>query len=170
MIVYVLKLQRNKFYVGITNDLKSRLTAHTGGYGAQWTKLYPPMSIFERIDDADLFDEDKYVIKYMALHGVENVRGGSYSQLKLDPVQIKNIRIQIANVTNSCFRCGSSEHFAKNCSSGVIDAPDADDDYKKMNYAFKIISCFKCGKKGHYARECYSKYDINGQIIKNNVY
>ena len=37
-IVYVLKCSDGTFYTGITNNLKSRITAHQNGEGAKYTR------------------------------------------------------------------------------------------------------------------------------------
>jgi hypothetical protein len=39
----------------------------------------------------DKFDEDKYVFKYMEKYGIENVRGGCFSQVVLPEDKIKMI-------------------------------------------------------------------------------
>ena len=38
--LYVLKLENDKYYVGKTRDLESRITAHKKGNGAAWTKQH----------------------------------------------------------------------------------------------------------------------------------
>ena len=43
--LYVLKLEENKYYVGITRDLDERLRLHREGEGAKWTMLYPPVKV-----------------------------------------------------------------------------------------------------------------------------
>ena len=45
-IVYVLKCSDGTFYTGITNNLKSRITAHQNGEGAKYTRGRSPFVIF----------------------------------------------------------------------------------------------------------------------------
>ena len=45
-IVYVLKCSDGTFYTGITNNLKSRITAHQNGEGAKYTRGRGPFVIF----------------------------------------------------------------------------------------------------------------------------
>ena len=40
--IYVLKLSRGKYYVGMTRKNIDRVLAHIDGKGAAWTKKYPP--------------------------------------------------------------------------------------------------------------------------------
>jgi hypothetical protein len=83
VFVYVLELVSGKYYIGKTNSPSHRIEDHIGIYGSAWTRKYKPNKLIELVPDCDSFDEDKYVLKYMQKYGVENVRGGSFSQVKL---------------------------------------------------------------------------------------
>ncbi len=42
--VYVLRLERQKFYVGSTlREMPTRYKEHTEGWGSRWTGHYPPV-------------------------------------------------------------------------------------------------------------------------------
>jgi predicted GIY-YIG superfamily endonuclease len=41
-VTYVLKLEEDKWYVGLTTNLNQRLTQHFTGDGAKWTQLFKP--------------------------------------------------------------------------------------------------------------------------------
>ncbi len=113
--VYVLQLETNKFYVGSTNDVKRRFQEHKQGMGSEWTKKYKPISIIRIYDQASSFDEDKYVKIYMSKYGIDNVRGGSYSNITLTISQIELLKREIYGSTGACFRCGRKGHFIKDC-------------------------------------------------------
>ncbi|MBL4735872.1 MAG: GIY-YIG nuclease family protein [Flavobacteriales bacterium] len=54
---YILECSDDNYYVGSTVDIDRRLSEHTNGRGANFTKRYPPvklvyLEIFIRIDDA----------------------------------------------------------------------------------------------------------------------
>ena len=84
--IYILKLSNDKYYVGKTSkSVIDRFNTHKRGlgFGSSWTKLHTPIKILDQFASVDIFDEDKYTKKYMKGYGVENVRGGSYSNIKL---------------------------------------------------------------------------------------
>lgn len=114
-IIYILKLENNKFYVGKTKNILIRYKQHVNGNGSFWTKKFKPIHIDKLIYDCDDFDEDKYVKIYMSIHGIDNVRGGTYIQEKLSKNIKKFIISEIRMAQNKCLLCGSTEHFAKTC-------------------------------------------------------
>jgi predicted GIY-YIG superfamily endonuclease len=114
--IYVLELIMNKFYVGKTSkDVKLRFNQHVKGKGAIWTKMFKPIKIIESYETTNDFEEDMITKKYMNKYGIENVRGGSYVQINLEPNQIKFIEQELKSSNNLCFICGSSKHFAVKC-------------------------------------------------------
>jgi predicted GIY-YIG superfamily endonuclease len=79
--LYVLKLEENKYYVGITRDLDERLSLHKEGEGARWTALYPPVKVLfvkvYRTRKNALKAENKATL-ILAKHG-KDVRGGQWT-------------------------------------------------------------------------------------------
>ena len=45
--LYILKLQNNKYYIGVTTDLQKRYAEHEQGIASGWTKLYAPVKIIK---------------------------------------------------------------------------------------------------------------------------
>ena len=82
MHVYALKLEQDKYYVGISNDEK-RINNHFNGTGSSWTKRYKPVSIIEKIDNADKNTEKAITLKYMKLYGWRNVRGAGWTGFEI---------------------------------------------------------------------------------------
>lgn len=148
MYIYILKLEQNKYYVGKSNNLLQRIDQHFLSSGAAWTKMYKPISIERIIPDCDAFDEDKYTKIYMNEYGIDNVRGGSYTQIKLDSGIHELLKREINGSKNKCFKCGSDKHFVNDCP--------------------KVVVCYRCERKGHQTNQCYAKKDINGNIISEN--
>ncbi len=115
VIIYILELENKKYYVGKTTNPNFRLEQHFAGSGSQWTKKYKPLSILEIIPNCDNFDEDKYTIKYMEKYGINNVRGGSFCEIKLNDNNITTLNQIINNITDKCYICGKNDHYANNC-------------------------------------------------------
>ena len=84
--VYILKLEDEKYYIGIAIDPNKRFSEHQqqGKDCASWCKKYKPIEIIEIIEtnykamkDATLI-EDIHTLRYIETFGAENVRGGRY--------------------------------------------------------------------------------------------
>lgn len=137
--VYILKLKEGKYYIGKTKNIEKKWNEHLSGEGSEWTKKYKPILLMKIIVSTSYFDENKYVKKYMAKYGIENVRGGTYSNIDLDDNSISVLQKEIRHSKNLCTRCGKNTHFIKDCfaktdSNGVIiDAVKKDT--KKPNIA-----------------------------------
>jgi hypothetical protein len=116
--LYVLKLIKDKYYIGITwKNVLARFSQHKIGKGAEWTKLYKPVCIVESMKCDNIFDEDKYTKMYMNKFGIKNVRGGSYSKINLEEYQIKALKLELQSANHLCFKCGKFGHFASKCNN-----------------------------------------------------
>lgn len=113
--IYILQLQHGKYYVGRTTDLTRRLQHHREGKGSAWTTLHPMIRLERSIPNASVYDEDRYVKEYMGKHGIDHVRGGTYSSIELDEVQYYILQQELRGAADQCLRCGRSGHFASSC-------------------------------------------------------
>ena len=115
-VIYILKLEQGKYYVGKTNDIDNRLDKHYNNTGSYWTTKYkpidPPYAVYYNCDD---FDEDKYTIQMMAKYGIDDVRGGSFTKIQLAVEEISLLTKMINNACNNCFNCHTNNHFANVC-------------------------------------------------------
>lgn len=120
MFIYILKLKNEKYYIGKSrnkNTLIKRIKQHYTYRGSVWTKKYKPQKIIDVIkyDENDKYIEDKIVFDYMNKYGIDNVRGGSFCQIKLNQEEIKIIKKIIQTEEDRCFYCNSNEHLINKC-------------------------------------------------------
>lgn len=81
-MIYVLELEDDCFYVGITMNLNLRIAQHLSGTGAQWTKMHKPVKIVEVFyDSCTRQKEDEITKRYVEIYGAECVRGGSWCKV-----------------------------------------------------------------------------------------
>jgi hypothetical protein len=132
--IYVLKLQNNKYYVGKTNNPQFRLENHFNSQGAEWTRLHKPVSLEALISNCDDYDEDKYTRMYMDKYGVDNVRGGSYTQVNLDKGSKEQLTRMSNGTNNRCFTCGKQGHFANNCTTKTAKYNINSKQYTNISY------------------------------------
>jgi len=180
--IYILQLEQNKYYIGKTANPEFRLDCHFHGNGSAWTKLYKPIKMVELISDCDDYDEDKYTRMYMDKYGIDNVRGGSFVQIKLDKSTIEYLMQLNIGTHDKCFSCGENGHYAKNCKSKWFEQEPKDEardcitsyfsKHRRSKCLLNIIEClvkepvcFRCGREGHYSSACYAKKHINGYLI-----
>lgn len=117
--LYVLELRGDKWYVGITTDLDERLREHREGRGegSTWTKTHQVVDVAHKEQNAAPEDEDKFVLMYMKIKGIENVRGGNYSKPKLPIGVQRDLQSKIWHNEGKCIRCGHGGHFIKQCTA-----------------------------------------------------
>ena len=113
--LYVLQLEENKWYVGKTTDIAARFKQHASGKGSAWTKSYKPVKLVETRRLKDQFDENNTTKEYMKKYGVDNVRGGSYTQVVLPEDVEKVLKLELRGDTDTCFKCNLKGHFANKC-------------------------------------------------------
>lgn len=121
--IYILKLVRDKFYIGQSKDVTMRIQEHFNGIGCDWTRKYKPLEIVAIIPRCSVFDEDKYTIEYMNNYGIDNVRGGTFASINLTQFETEMITKMIRSANGQCVACGSLSHFVKDC-------PTKKNDYK----------------------------------------
>lgn len=118
--LYVLALERGRFYIGRSDYEDLRLIQHSTGKGSAWTSKFPPVSLVELRPCKSPFEEDMLTKEYMAKYGIDNVRGGSYVKITLDSIQIEAITRELLSVSNVCKLCGKSDHFIDECSKKKV--------------------------------------------------
>jgi hypothetical protein len=114
-IIYVLKLQGGKYYIGKSQNHKNRIDEHFNGRGSEWTKLHKPEELIDTIVQNMNFTELGVTLQYMKENGIDNVRGASYCTIILTNSQKTEIERHIRGEYDLCLMCGDSGHFIKDC-------------------------------------------------------
>ena len=104
---YVLRLEEDRWYVGVTTQLKHRIDQHFSGKGAKWTQQFSPIEVYELYNG----DQEELVTeKYMEQHGYGMVRGGSYTMVSdLTPKAMKRKKSRAMKHKNERTRLTGAE-------------------------------------------------------------
>jgi len=188
MFIYILELEQNKYYIGKTTNIAFRLKDHFESNGAAWTRKYKPIQVESIIADCDDYDEDKYTLKYMEKYGINNVRGGSFCEIKLSDANIITLNQIMNSVTDKCYICGDNGHFANECKNekendkcncatsyyfphrakkcGLAKAFNIIESfYDEIEDIEKLKVCKRCGRNNHIADNCFAKTHLKGYKI-----
>lgn len=109
--LYVLLLQGNNYYVGITaQKVKKRLKQHAEGSGSRWTSKYRPIGIIEEYSIGVMCESDAVKVEtektmdVIAEHGISKVRGGSLvrvDEAKVNKAYQRLLKIQGKGVAST---------------------------------------------------------------------
>jgi hypothetical protein len=90
--IYITKLNNSKYFIGKTNDNNFKIEDN------EWTHKYKSkIEIIECISNCNDLDLNKYTIKYMLKYGIDNVRGGDFSKIKLTSTDKNYIKKLLVN-------------------------------------------------------------------------
>eukprot|EP01033_Poteriospumella_lacustris_P017242 gene17242-12331_t len=145
-LLYVLLLVDGKFYVGRSKQFRKRLKSHFYRKSA-WTRKYPPIEVVDLIQPVEDFDEDKITLRYMNQFGIDNVRGGSFSSIDLDPNDVsvigRSVGGQIAAIQPPSLLTSPSRAAAPALS----------------------VRCSRCGRDGHMQSQCFASTSVDGRAL-----
>ena len=93
--IYVLQLENNKWFLYITQEKKHENVIYEALTLYDFVKTYPPIQIYESFKTTDFFEINTLTKKYMTWIGIENVRGGIYSDEFLPDYLLKSLELEI---------------------------------------------------------------------------
>jgi predicted GIY-YIG superfamily endonuclease len=171
--IYVLRLEGGRYYVGKSDNVMKRYEEHLNGAGSAWTTRYPPVTLVKTINSVSAFEEDKTVKEYMAIYGIDMVRGGSYVTEALSTAQRSALQQEIWSAQDRCSRCGSPGHWVSTCTvrppSTVLPSQQQPKGggYHVVQHQ-SVGKCFRCGRPGHYVADCYARTDAEGYDLDSD--
>ena len=170
--IYILKLENNKYYIGKTDNPKIRLDNHFKKGGSSWTKKHTPTQIEAIFPECDVFDEDKYTIKYMEKFGIENVRGGSFCKISLANENKNLIQRMISSATDCCHFCDEKGHFSSYCKSkkGKNKYKKQNNHFLKLSKSYKVIDKLEDLSYNEYVNilKGWNDYENNSWVEEDN--
>jgi hypothetical protein len=113
MSIYILRLQQGKYWVGYTTEPICNIKAFRDLN--DWILAYNPESIY-KIIPAKAYRLDYEVKELMGSAGINNVRGGSWSDSILPATVIRSLTTEIfGNPDKICFMCRKQGHYVQDC-------------------------------------------------------
>lgn len=143
--IYILRLAGGNWYVGKTNNFQKRMEEHVRGVGSGWTARHKVLRVEKVIENANPFDEDRYVKEYMSKYGIDKVRGGSYVENELSDFQMEALQMEIWAAKDCCTQCGRAGHFVKDCyaKTDVLGNTIEYDNSSEEEYVWECEYCNK---------------------------
>ena len=153
--IYVLQLTQRKYYVGKTWDINSNNIT-----SCEWTNLYTPVKLIKVVHNCEHLDEDIWTLRYMRIHGIENVRGGCYSDVKItDSMYLTLLELIFGKpiITSKVIPENNTyEHIIKSKKTYKSD----------ILYKSFCNQCYICGRYGHVTTNCVEHKHYKGFYIK----
>lgn len=134
--LYILELEHDCYYVGITHNFERRFQAHTNGTGATWCKMHKPIRVkfaWSIESERAKVEEGKLTARLIQRHGINHVRGGHLTSRW--PYEGKLLLWMLRSVCKNLVRQGRL-----------------------------ALRCVKCGLEGHTFDVC-AMFEADGKLV-----
>ena len=119
MSIYILKLNEGKFWVGFTIEPILRVRQFKDV--SEWVEKYGIERIY-MVVPARIYQLDHEVKDLMVQMGIDNVRGGTWSEKYLPDAVKRTLQSELFGSENTCTMCGQPGHYMQDCSDDSGDS------------------------------------------------
>ena len=166
-MIYVLKLEHGKFYVGYSaRDVGDRFAEHFSNEGALWTKKYQPLEVLHIYHEGTLEQEDQLTLQYMQKYGWWNVRGGKWCAVEMQSPPVELITDDI--IIQEPIQKPQPQLQQRGFFGTLLDGINVHIEQIRLNNQKKIMEieeitgiCGRCGRNSHLSKNCYAKTHLN---------
>lgn len=170
-VIYVLRCEQHKYYVGKTKNLLRRMEEHFSEKAAAWTKLYLPIKLVETHRSAHTWDENVTTLKLMDKYGIENVRGGSFCYIRIGKIRKSQLEDKIKLMKQGKYN-GEEKYYSKRRKKMIsikkrVVSSEGNNKRVKHVTARVIygVICERCGRKNHEKKTCFAYTHKDGTLL-----
>lgn len=95
--IFVLQLENDKWFLHMSKETKTERVLFESQVIYEFVRKNPPLNVYEIIKSTDYFDINTVTKKYMNYIGIENVRGGIYSDEILPDFLLKSLELELTS-------------------------------------------------------------------------
>uniref|UniRef100_A0A6C0HTJ2 Uncharacterized protein n=1 Tax=viral metagenome TaxID=1070528 RepID=A0A6C0HTJ2_9ZZZZ len=94
--IYIIELENNKFFLHVSLPIYKNLLFKECSLMFDFVKKNPPIFLINTVHINDVLEIDYHVKHFMRVYGIDNVRGGNYTNENLTPQQISFLKKEIS--------------------------------------------------------------------------
>ena len=98
--IIILQLENDCYFIYKTEDILFNINKYNNNYNI-FTIKHKPIRLYEFKENCNIYELDLTVKIYMNKFGINNVRGGSYSELELSIEQINILKKELELINNN---------------------------------------------------------------------
>ena len=94
--IHIIELENNKYFLHVSLPIYQDLLFKECSLMFDFVKNNPPVFLINTVDMNDVLEIDYHVKHFMRVYGIDNVRGGNYTDENLTPQQISFLKKEIS--------------------------------------------------------------------------